>query len=403
MTPLSRVDRDGAGYPARVRAALCGLLVSITCACDAPQATPPVEAPAAPPAAPAAPPARPPAECALGEPEVVIDGARERGSLAVAPSREGALVVLASGGELVTRALSGQGRPRGAQRRAPVRGLDALLALEPRGERHLLIGRGSCPESAHCLLAIALDRGAPLGAPVAAALPEPIRTLRRAASRAEDAPVFLAWSTTGGHRGLERFVLDGGLGRARVPLGTEPASEEAPVEILGLAADGDRWAAVWRRGPTEAVQSSVLLTDASAHVAVDALHDALAIDAIELSGDALALIATFEFSRPHHVRLRLGRPEPEHARELAAGAPLPAPFEARERAELEHDDQGLWLRRRDAAGDPVGSRVLLAAGAVESAAVARLEGALLVAWQETGSVRARTVRCEGVAARASTD
>lgn len=369
------------------RSALSSLLVLALLGCDEP--------PSAPAPRPPAPPAEAPvgaSECELGAPEAWIEDAA-RGSLALSAIGRGGLVVLATADELVTRELGADGHARGAAHRAAVGRLDALLALEPRGERHVLIGRGACDESAHCLVAMTIE-GSAIGAPVTAALPEPIRTFRRAASAGEDAPIFLAWSTTGGARALDRFVVEGGsLGRVRVPLGVEPASEEAPVEILGLAADGDRWAVIWRRGPTEDVRSHVYLTTADSHVDTHALHDALAIDAIELSGETVSLIATFEFSRPHHVRLRPGREEPEHARELPAGGALPPPFAERERAELEADERGLWLSRRDAAGDPIGSRSLVARGAIESAALARSGEVLLVAWQAGGVVRGRAVRC----------
>src|SRR5690606_20800023 len=117
--------------------------------------------------------------------------------------------------------------------------------------------------------------------------------------------LFFAWSTTGGHRALERFTLepDGSIAHAHVALGEEPASAESPVEILALAAEGDRFAAIWRRGPTEDVRSEVYLTTSASHRDVHALHEALAIDSIAFAGDELALIATFEFSRPHLVRI----------------------------------------------------------------------------------------------------
>ncbi len=209
------------------------------------------------------PPAQPPAPrvdvvegCALGAPERWIEHAGDRGSLAIAGDR--GLVVLASDGELRARSISTT-----TVERAPV-DAGALLALEPRGDRYLLLSRASCAESASCLVARVLDQGgAPIGDPIATALPAPIRTVRRAAS--EDGPVFVAWSTTGGHRAIERYEIrsDGVLDQKTLALGDAPPSDEEPVEILGLAADGDLWAALWRRGPTEATTSQVFLTSAS--------------------------------------------------------------------------------------------------------------------------------------------
>ncbi|HEY8432302.1 MAG TPA: hypothetical protein VIL20_28210 [Sandaracinaceae bacterium] len=330
-----------------------------------------------------------PSGCELGEPVTWLERAHARGSLAVAPSDEGALVVLAAGGELAVRELSADGRPRSPARHAPL-SVGAILALEPVGAHHVLVARGPCEGSAHCLHALALEGGAPAGPPVTVPLPDPIRTFRRASTGRS---VLVAWSTASGHRGLERFALGAELSHVRAALGTEPASEESPVEILGLAADGDRFAVVWRRGPTEDVRSQVFVTSASSHADVHALHHAVALDAVALDGETLDLIATFEYSRPHHLRLRLGADEPEHARAIGRGAPIPAPFAERERAELDADARGLWLRRSDAAGDPVGGRIRVAPGRIESAALARVGGALLVAWQADGEVRGRLVRC----------
>jgi hypothetical protein len=110
-------------------------------------------------------------------------------------------------------------------------------------------------------------------------------------------------------------------------------------------------------------------------------------------------VATFEFSRPHYVRLRAGAEEPLAARELAATEEPPAPLAGRERAELDVDDTGLWLRRRSAAGDAIGAPERIVDGRVESAAIVRrsdavrLGDALLVGYWRDGAVRGRTVRC----------
>lgn len=317
----------------------------------------------------------------------------EGGSLALAMSGDRGLALALHDGELTARPISSEGRALESPHTSRISGAQGLLALVPRGERYLLLARGSCEASAHCLIAQALDRrGAVLAAPTPVPLPEPTRTARRAG---DEGPLFFAWSTTGGHRALERFTLesDGSIAHASVALGDEPASAESPVEILALAADGDRYAAIWRRGPTEDVESEVYVTTSESHRDVHALHHALAIDSIELRGDALALITTFEFSRPHLLRLSAREGEPTLARELASGARVPAPFTERERAELDPDGRGLWLRRRDAKGDPIGERALVADGSVESAAITRRGDALVVTWLAGGAVHGRRVRC----------
>lgn len=318
------------------------------------------------------------------------------GSLALAMNADGGLALSLRDGALTARPLSADGSARGPEATSSLAGAQALLALAPRGDRYLLIARGSCDESAHCLIARLLDAaGAPAGAPTRVALPDPIRTSRRAGEGA----LLFAWSTTSGHRALERFTAlpDGAVSHVRIALGDEPATSEQPVEILGLAADGERFAVVWRRGPTEDTRSEVYVTSGAgeevAHRDVHALHHVLAIDAIELQGNALTSIVTFEFSRPHLIRLDLPKGEPTVARELPRGARAPEPFAERERAELDVDSRGLWLRRRDAAGDPVGTRVHVAEGRVESAALARAGDALFVAWTAGGTVSGRRIIC----------
>lgn len=329
-------------------------------------------------------------ECALGPVERMDVDA---GTLALSLDAGGGLAVALHQGTLTARRLSPEGRAVGEMRNVALPGATALLALERRGPGYMVLSRGPCEARAHCVIAAMLDaEGGSLGEPLAVPLPEAIRTSRRALS---DEALFFAWSTLGGHRAVERFEVSarGTLTHVRFALGDAPPSEESPVEILGLAADGDAFAALWRSGPMEDLRSEVFLTSATTHREVHALHEALALDAIALSGETLSLVATFEFSRPHFLRIRVGEEEPDLARELAHGAPVPDPFSERERGALEVDERGLWLRRRTAAGDPIGAGVRVAEGRIASAALARRGDLFVAGWRAGGVVEGRSVRC----------
>jgi hypothetical protein len=113
----------------------------------------------------------------------------------------------------------------------------------------------------------------------------------------------------------------------------------------------------------------------------------------ELGGEMVSLVATFEMARPHYVRLRAGATEPLEAHELAPGERVAAPLAERERAELDADSHGLWLRRRDAIGDAIGAPELVAAGRVGAATLVRVERTLLVAYERDGALLVRTVSC----------
>src|SRR5690606_3802499 len=139
-------------------------------------------------------------ECALDPVQRWMD---DGGSLALAMNADGGLALSLRDGAPTARPLSADGSARGPEATSSLAGAQALLALAPRGDRYLLIARGSCDESARCLIARLLDAaGAPAGAPTRVALPDPIRTSRRAGEGA----LLFAWSTTSGHRALERFT-----------------------------------------------------------------------------------------------------------------------------------------------------------------------------------------------------
>lgn len=370
------------------------VMALLTLGCEEPAPTPrPAPAPPAPeeettPAAPDPSPAPPPA-CALRAPSTWIEGAPDDGTLALrVVDEQGTAVVMDDAGRATRRAFDADAAPVGAPIALELEGARALLALEGGERGTLMLARGSCAEEAHCLLARLLDDDA---SRLAAPLPGPLRTMRRMATARR---VYFAWTAEGGHAGLDIFTLGDGLGRVRARLGDRAPSDEHPSEILGFAAQNDAWAVLWRRGVLESADSEVFLTTDVAHRSVHALHDTLAIDAMARTNREVSLIATFEFSRPHFLRLDPRADEPLSAREIPAGEPPPDPFAERARAFLDVDADGLWLHRQSAAGDALHPPVRVSPS-TSAAALARLDAArYIVAWIEDREVRGRVVDCD---------
>ncbi len=320
------------------------------------------------PGAPEASPA-----CTLGDAALAAPGVRARRGLALAGgwlfAADDALVAIA---------------PDGARHRVERSSIHRLLAAAVIDGAPLAVFDAPSAEGAHAIVALDPTGGAPA---LERPLPGPLTTSKRAAT---ERALYFAWSGPGGTRGLERLARDGGaFAHEAIALGDEPPSDEAPVEILGLAAERERWAAVWRRGPTEDARSRVYVSEPGGRRVAEALHEALTVEAMAFDADGLAVIAGFEFARPGLARFG----EDESLTILAPGREAPPPLAERERAELDLDHEGLWLSRRDALGDPIGERVRVAEGPVEMATVERRGAALDVAWASADGVYQRTIRC----------
>ncbi|MBX3271413.1 MAG: hypothetical protein KF729_14195 [Sandaracinaceae bacterium] len=369
------------------------LAVYLTAGCEEPAPPPqqapeeraPVEAPAvqdapAPPDVPAALPA-----CRLDTPIALAAAWPTARTVALARADDGVRAAVADGTSARVLVLDAAGHAQGAPSEVALAG--DLLALEPLpGGDALVLARGSCAEAAHCVLA----RRALAGEPIAASLPGELTTTRRARTGER---LYLAWSAAGGHRGIDMFLVGGGLGRVRRALGPEPADAELPAEVLGLVADGERWAAVHRRGAGEDTRARVWLTTETRHVSVEALHDALVVEAIAFEGARVALVAGFEMSRPQHFLLEPGSAEPLEASPLAPGE-VPPRFADRARGTLAIDEAGVHLERADAAGDPLGPRQTVVEGRVRGAALVRDGARFLVAWlDDAGALAARWADC----------
>ncbi|MFK7990408.1 MAG: hypothetical protein AB8I08_30580 [Sandaracinaceae bacterium] len=355
----------------------------------APEREPAAESTTDAPPEPPPPPAPP--ECPLEDVPLDFRSASETSTLALTLHDSGGALAIGDGEAVRFVPLAADGTASGTAVPVPLRG--SLLALEAVGDDanpYVIVTRGPCAESAHCLTARRVNEAAP-EATVSAPLPAALVTTRRAVA---DSRLHLAWSAEGGERGLETFVVAPALGRIRRALGPEPADAELPVEILGLAAEGERFAVLTRRGAGEDRRSRVTLTSNDHHAELEALEEVLVVEAMEFDGANVALVAGFEMSRPHLLELEPGQEEPRHASEIAVGD-VPDRFADRVRAALLQDEDGLHLRRRDAAGDVIGERVTVVEGRVRVGTVARRGEAFLVAWLDgEGELGARWVRCE---------
>lgn len=345
-----------------------------------------VESPPEPPPAPEP----DPADCTLEDVPLELRSSAEASTLALSLTESGGALAIADGQRVRFFPLRADGSLDGEPTDVPLGG--SLLALEPVGAGavpYLVLTRDSCAESAHCLRARRVADAAP-EATVSAPLPAALVTTRRAVAGSR---LHLAWSAEGGQRGLETFMVEPALGRIRRALGPEPANAELPVEILGLTAEGERFAVLARRGAGEDQRSRVTLTTNDHHAELEALEEVLVVEAMEFDGANVALVGGFEMSRPHLLELEPGRDEPHHASEIPVGE-VPERFADRLRGALLQDEDGLHLIRRDAAGDAIGERVTVVEGRVRVGTVARRAHAFLVAWLDgSGELGARWVQC----------
>ena len=125
------------------------------------------------------------------------------------------------------------------------------------------------------------------------------------------------------------------------------------VQVLGLAIDATRYAAIVRVGAAEGADSQVWLATHGAQVPVDALEDAADIEAMAWVGDEVWAIATFEFSRPLLLHIAASGELSRDPVELRRDAALPPALAGGDPARLLEAGSTLLLRRRNAMGDPL--------------------------------------------------
>ena len=393
----------------RARSLIFATLGGLACACglfEAPEPTRPTPAEATSPIPEPPPRSEDGDACTLGP---IVDLFASGGQVSIARTEREGLAVLRSDNGIVTRAIAADGSTRGEARSLAGDPPRALWGLDAIGARFLLLSAETCAESAHCIVARLFDRsGEPLGPSVAAPLPAEPTSVRRA--RGDDR-VVVAWASAGGTRGVDVWIDAGGdLGRARHRLSEAPADPEQPTEILGAAVSGQRWAVLWRRGAMEDAASSVFLTSAEAHASVDALHHAIVVERMRyISASApaatireaspraiaseLAIIAAFEMSRPHALRIVPGAPSPRDDVVLEPSTPIPEPFSRSPRPRLDIDAGRVGLTVTDAAGDRVGGPLLVVEARARSATISADREPWLLAWTEPNATRARAVDC----------
>lgn len=330
--------------------------------------------------------------CRAAIPRPLFAESRAPDALAVATRGDLAVIAFASDEDAVTVTAAEPGAPR---HRVEIEAARSLFALAVVGDRALVLTHAACPgegPARHCLFAraVAVADGA-AGPPLSFETGEPIRTVRRTVS---DRSLWLARSHRGARPAVDRLTAgdDGRVTRATFALGDRLDPGERATEILGLAADGDRWAALWRFGAIEDPASEAVLTTHAGEVDVHELHHALVVESFAWSGDAVELIVGWEFHRSARVRVRPDG-EAEGPTRVDPGA-VPAPFERRLVAELRPEGAALRLEIRDGAGDRYGPPLDLPPRGGRVADVARTPDGFLVVTATPTGVSSIAVRCD---------
>jgi len=371
-------------------------LLVLLVACDA--QAPAANAPAAPPPtargeAVAAPTARAEtAACRVNARYVLTKPSSAPQLIALTSDQAGGLLLwVDASGATWTLTVDAAGRSEAAPSALALPRARGLLSFTKLGGGFLAITEGACEAASHCLYGLRLDargeqRGQASITPLAAA---PL-TLRR---RVLGSRLLLALSTR--HAAPRLFTYapsEAGLELTTRVLSEGAWPEESDATILALTTDAERWAVLYRVGPTEAPTSEVRLALADGMHEVPTLAHALAVDALSFEGDGLTALVSYEFFRPKLHRLHLDGGAHVEARELSPGAALPGVFRAKRRAHLEHGDE-LRFVLRNAAGDRIGAELTLDPNGRAPADVARVgDGYLVIAFLD-GQLRALGLTC----------
>ena len=278
---------------------------------------------------------------------------------------------------------------------APIEG--TLLGLEPMGPDFLLLTLGPCatPDAARCLRAHLLHAGEggalSSSPPIELAQAGQLRSIRVTAT---DGLVYVARSYRDARPTLDRFappLEEGeGLRHTSITVG-EGLSDDEPVEMLALAADGAAWALLYRHGATEDPESGVVLATQLDEHHVEVLHDALVVESISWVGTSIAAVVAFEFARPAYLRIAADGEVRVSPREIEFGADIPEPFGSRLVARAIGSAGDFAIEVRNGAGDRYGERIALEDA--RTVDVARAPGGFLLAWTAGGALHLARLRC----------
>lgn len=348
------------------------------------------EAPAAREAA-----ASPVRSCVLGEPVVALASDAPVSAIGLAHGEGGTVLVGAvDEGTLEWVRLDPAGRP-GQTLRAPFPRARALVAAAPWGDRTVAIGHAPCPDdiSARMCLHVAALQGTRVLEALSIPLAQSVERLRLASS---ERLLVVARSHDEGPPYADLVRVAGGRLRAEsVRLGDDHLPGERRAEVLAAAVSRERYAVAIRVGAIEDPTGALVLATGGRLFEVEELHEAAMIDALAFDNRTgeLALLASFEFSRPHVFRVDARGALSREPAPVAHGAPVgpaftkdassesgasPGPF-SEELGRLGRDSRGLWLHRASYAGDVIGEPFRVAGPEPARASIAKRDRDYLVA------------------------
>lgn len=338
---------------------------------DVPEREPETARGITPPVAPHAPTgALPPldmarAQCTLGEPVVLDETADRRPKMVATLDAAGGLVAWTVDAEHVNVvSLDATGAPRAPATLVPMPGARDLFGVYRVGAGHVLLTHPLCaPQSLKCLDLLVFDeQGMTVGEPFSHRVGEWIVGHH---VRVEGRALTLLRSHTYRPMVVERYVLDDGGAFTVETLATfEFGEDEAPnAAALGLALDGERWAALGEADVSSGHRRRLYLSDGTS-ATVRGAFPAAAVTDLRFVGDTLRVVFGAEGRRPARVATLAPDGTMGPARELGADEALP-PGTTTPHVER-HTDGSYALVWRDLAGRAVGTPVALGDRVVEA-------------------------------------
>ncbi|MEM9193592.1 MAG: hypothetical protein AAGF12_30740 [Myxococcota bacterium] len=295
--------------------------------------------------------------CRGGQPRPIYPGAdvdAERPVLALRVARNGerTVVVLVHGRRATMLAVDGS---QVTSTEVPLPQFRPPVALLPVTDRFLLLHGTVCSEdqaSPECLRAALL--GASDGAE---AITVPLGgSIENWKVDAAGSRVAFAHSHPDGPPRIELFDDLTELRHDTAVL-SAPDAEGRTSYVLGVLAAPGRWAAAWRSGPLEGIETEAYLSRPDGQGDVEELHHALVVETMRFADDRrsgdVELVAGYEFSRPKHLRVRRDGVLRNEPRRIGRDAPLDDGFATRRQISFAQSADGVAATIRDAAGDTI--------------------------------------------------